>query len=140
MATKTDFTEDEWKTLQKGVTGAGLLVSVSDADFTDSFGEASALAKHLRAEHENNASQLVRDLAHTHGTGFGMTSSPHEVETGTIEALQSATAILAAKAPDDAAAYKQLVLDLADAVANAKGGGIAAGEADAIAKITAALG
>ena len=47
MATKADFTEDEWKTMQKGVTGAGMLVSVSDRDFTDSFGEASALAKYL---------------------------------------------------------------------------------------------
>ena len=47
MATKADFTEDEWSTMQKGVTGAGLLVSVSDADFTDSFGEASTLAKYL---------------------------------------------------------------------------------------------
>src|SRR5262245_42807923 len=34
MATKADFTEDEWKALQRGVTGAGMLVSVSDTDFT----------------------------------------------------------------------------------------------------------
>ena len=47
MATKADFTEEEWKTMQKGVTGAGMLVSVSDPDFTDSFGEASSLAKYL---------------------------------------------------------------------------------------------
>jgi hypothetical protein len=33
MATKADFTEDEWHALQKGVTGAGMLVSVSDADW-----------------------------------------------------------------------------------------------------------
>ena len=47
MATKADFTEDEWKTMQRGVTGAGTLTSVADADFTDTFGEASALAKYL---------------------------------------------------------------------------------------------
>ena len=29
MAGKADFTEDEWKELQQGVTGAGLLVSHS---------------------------------------------------------------------------------------------------------------
>jgi hypothetical protein len=46
MATKPDFTEEEWKTLQKGVTGAGMLVSVGDVDFTDSFGEATKLAKY----------------------------------------------------------------------------------------------
>ena len=47
MASKADFTEEEWKTLGKGVIGVGLLVSVSDRDFTDSFGEATALAKYL---------------------------------------------------------------------------------------------
>ena len=40
MAGKTDFTEDEWKNLQQGVTGAGMLVSAAHRDFTDSFGEA----------------------------------------------------------------------------------------------------
>ena len=30
MATKTDFTDQEWESLQKGVSGAGLLVSLSD--------------------------------------------------------------------------------------------------------------
>ena len=47
MATRSDFTDDEWAAMQNGVTGAGALVSVSDRDFTDTFGEASALAKAL---------------------------------------------------------------------------------------------
>ena len=38
MATKQDFTEAEWAALEKGVTGTGLLVSLSDRDFTDTFG------------------------------------------------------------------------------------------------------
>ncbi len=37
MAGKADFTEDEWKELQQGVTGAGMLVSTAHRDFTDSF-------------------------------------------------------------------------------------------------------
>ena len=48
MAAKTDFTEDEWKELQQGVTGAGLLVSTAHRDFTDSFGEAKAVAQECR--------------------------------------------------------------------------------------------
>jgi tellurite resistance protein len=139
MAGKTDFTEDEWKTMQKGVTGAGLFVSVSDSDFTDSFGEASALAKDLAAEHENSASQLVRELAAVHGSGFGLTASSQKVETETLDALRSATAILAAKAPDEADAYRQLVLGLAEAVAEAKGG-VTPVETAAIDKIKDALG
>ena len=75
MAGKDDFSKDEWEELQKGVTGAGMLVSVSHRDFTDSFGEASTLAKDLGA-HRESESQLVRELAETHGTGFGFTASP----------------------------------------------------------------
>jgi hypothetical protein len=139
MATKTDFTEDEWETLRKGVTGAGVLVSIGDRDFTDSFGEAGALAKRLRDEREQSGSQLVRELATGRPSGFGLTDSPEEVEAKTLEALHSATAILTAKAPDEAGAYRQLVLDVADSVANAKGG-VKPGETGALDKIKDALG
>ena len=122
MATKADFTEDEWHALQKGVTGAGMLVSVSDADFTDSFGEASALAKFLAEQRRTNEIELVREIAAVHGGGFGLTASREKVETETMAALRTAVATLSAKAPDDVAAYRQLVLALAQAVAGAKGG------------------
>ncbi len=138
MATKADFTEDEWEALHKGVTGAGLVVSVGDRDFTDTFGEAGALAKQLREAHEQSASELVRELAGAHGTGFGFTTSPEKAEAETLAALQSALAALASKAPDEADAYRQLVLDVANAVASAKGG-VKPGETEAIEKITAAL-
>ena len=140
MATKADFTEDEWKALQKGVTGAGMLVSVSDRDFTDSFGEASALAKTLAAEHASAASELLREIAGTHGTGFGLTSSPREVESETLAALAAGTAALEAKAPDELDGYRQLVLAVADAVAQAKGGGVSAEEQAALEKVKQALG
>lgn len=139
MATKTDFTEDEWETIRKGVTGAGILVSIGDRDFTDTFGESGALAKRLKEEREQSGSQLVRELATGRPSGFGLTASPQEVEAKTLEALRSATAILAAKAPDEAGAYRQLVLDVADSVANAKGG-VKPGETSALDKINEALG
>jgi hypothetical protein len=138
MATKTDFTEEEWQTLQKGVTGTGLLVSVGDRDFTDSFGEAGALAKYLAEQRDQNASELMREVAHVHGSGFGFTASQQEVETDTVASLRSAVATLAAKAPDDVPAYKQLVLGVAETVADAKGG-VKPGETAAIAKIQEAL-
>ena len=37
MAAKTDFTEQEFDAMQKGVTGAGMLVSLADRGFFDSF-------------------------------------------------------------------------------------------------------
>jgi hypothetical protein len=137
MAGKADFTEDEWDALQKGVTGSGMLVSVAHRDFTDSFGEAKAIANHLAAHRESD-SQLVRELAGTHGTGFGLVASPKEVG-GTIDSLETAVKVLGEKAPDELDAYCTLVLDVANAVAEAKGG-VAEEETAAIATITAALG
>ena len=139
MATKADFTEDEWETMSKGVTGAGMLVSIGDRDFTDTFGEVAALAERLSEERKEGQSQLIRELATGRPKGFGLTASPKEVEAKTLEALRSATAILAEKAPDEAAAYRQLVLDVAESVANAKGG-VKPGETDATDKIKDALG
>jgi len=138
MASKADFTEDEWKNLQQGVTGAGMLVSAAHRDFTDSFGEASAVAKQL-AGHRESDSELVRDLSETHSTGFGLVASPKEVVEGTMSALTAAVAVLGAKAPDELDAYRRLVLDVATAVAEAKGG-VKDEEAAAIAKVTEALG
>jgi tellurite resistance protein len=138
MAGKTDFTEDEWKDLQQGVTGAGLLVAAAHRDFTDSFGEASTAAKQLAA-HRESESQLVRELSGARRTGFGLVASPNEVVEGTIDALGAAVAVLGAKAPDELDAYRGFVLDVATAVAEAKGG-VKDEEAAAIEKITAALG
>jgi hypothetical protein len=139
MATKSDFTDDEWKAMQKGVTGAAALVSISDRDFTDSFGEASAIAKYLAEQHEKSESALVRDLAKTRGTGFGLTASANEVEAGTLDALRSATATLGAKAPEELDLYRQLVLGVAERAAEAKGG-LSADETVALDKIKEAVG
>jgi hypothetical protein len=139
MATKADFTEDEFATLQRGATGAGFLVSMADRSFWDTFKESGSLAKHLAQAHTESPSPLIRDIAHAHGTGFKKTASPGEVEEGTVAALTESVALLTAKSPDDVEPYRALVLDLATSVAAAADGGEAA-EAAAIAKIKAALG
>ena len=138
MTGKSDFTEDEWNDLQQGVTGAGLLVSTAHRDFTDSFGEAKAVATHLAA-HRESESELIRDLAHTRTTGFGLVASPNEVVQGTIDALRKSVAVLAQKAPAELDAYRSLVLDVATAVAEAKGG-VKEEESAAIERIGEALG
>ena len=138
MATKADFTEDEWEAMKKAVTGAGILVSVGDRDFTDTFGEVAALTKRLSEERAESTSALVRELASERPKGFGLTASAQEIEGETLDALRSATAILAAKAPDESDAFRQFVLDVAESVAEAKGG-VKPGETGAIEKITEAL-
>jgi hypothetical protein len=138
MATKADFTEQEWEELRRGVVGAGLLVSVSDKSFFDTFKEMGALAKHVAGAKETSSSELVRDLADEGGTGFSFRDSPEEVERDTLEALRTAKATLQAKAPDEWEPYRQFVLEVAESVAKAAGGGEAA-ESAAVEKIRAAL-
>jgi len=138
MAQKTDFTEQEWDQLRKGATGAGLLVSVSDRSFFDSFKEAGSLAKHL-AGGRSGDSELIRGLASERGSGFGVKSSPQEIESETLDTLRSAVQVLEAKAPEELEAYKSFVLEVAEKVGKAAGGGEAA-EAATIEKIRSALG
>jgi hypothetical protein len=138
MAGKSDFTDQEWDALHKGVSGAGLLVSVSDRGFFDTFKEAGALAKHLTGARDSS-SELVRELAQARGIGFGLASSPEKVEAETLDALSSAVATLESKAPEEVDPYREFVLDVARSVRDAAGGGDT-GESGALVKIRSALG
>jgi len=133
------LTDNEIETLRKGAMGAGLLVSVSDRSFFDSFKEAGTLAKHVATARGNSESSVVRKLAEGRGLGFGVTTPPAEIESGTIDALRSSVQMLETKAPDELDAYRSFVLALARSVAAAAPGGDDA-EAGTIAKIESALG
>ncbi len=133
------LTDNEIETLRKGAMGAGLLVSVSDRSFFDSFKEAGTLAKHVATARGNSESSVVRKLAEGRGLGFGVTTPPAEIESGTIDALRSSVQTLETKAPDELDAYRSFVLALARSVAAAAPGGDDA-EAGTIAKIESALG
>jgi hypothetical protein len=138
MAGKADFTEEEWDTMQKGVAGAAMLVSLADRGFFDTFKEAGALGGHLKEAREQSSSRLVRELAEMRGTGFGLTDSPQEVETATLEGLRSSMATLKSKAPDEVAAYSELVVSVAESVAKAADD-VGAPETGALEKIKGAL-
>jgi hypothetical protein len=139
MATRADFSDEEWKAMQEGIAGAGMYVALVDRGFFESFKEANALAHHLKEAHEHNESVLVRDLAAGHDRPFGMTASPEEVEQSTVAALGKAVAALEAKSPEDLPAYRQLVLDVAESVAEAAKG-VSPQENQALDRIRAALG
>jgi predicted RNA-binding Zn ribbon-like protein len=138
MATKADFTEQEWDALHKGVTGAGFLMAVSDRSFFDSFKEAGALARHMTQARQTGESELIRELATTSRTGFHITDSPSEIERETTDALATATEALKAKAPEELPAYRAFVLEIAESVGNAAGGGETA-EAATLERIRVAL-
>jgi hypothetical protein len=138
MAGKADFTEEEWEEIRRGTTGAGMMVAMADRGFFDTFKEAGSLAKFLAGSRAED-NQLVSELAHERPSGFGFGTSPDELETGTIDALRSAVATIQKKAPDDVDAYREFVLELAESVGKAAGGGEEA-ETSTIEKIRAALG
>jgi hypothetical protein len=138
VAKRADFTDEEWESLQRGVVGAGLLVSLSDRSFFDTFKEAGALSKHVAQAKQGSSSELVRELADVHGTGFGVRTSPDKVESETLAALQTAKTTLESKAPDEVAPYREFVMEVAQSVANAAGGGEAA-ESGAIEKVRSAV-
>jgi hypothetical protein len=139
MATRADFTDEEWKAMQEGLTGAGMFVALADRGFFDSFKEANALAHHLREAHEHSDSVLIRDLATGHDRPFGMSASPEEIEQITVATLEQAVSVLGAKSPEDLPAYRQLVLDVAESVA-AAAKGVSPQENEALDRIRAALG
>jgi hypothetical protein len=120
------------------VTGAGLLVSVSERSFFDTFKEAGSLAKHMAQAKQGSSSALVRELAEMHGTGFGLAASPEKVERETLESLRNAKAALESKAPDELDSYRQFVLEIARSVGDAAGGGEIA-EGAAIERVESAL-
>ena len=139
MATKADFTDEEWKAMQEGITGAGMYVAIIDRGFFDSFKEASALAHQHPGAQQHSDSVLIRDLATGHDKPFGMTASPQEIEQGTVATLEQAVSILEAKSPEDLPAYKQLVLEVAQSVAEAAKG-VSPLENQAVDRIGEALG
>src|SRR5262249_27406672 len=132
-------TEDEWQALEKGVIGAGMFVSVSEPDFTHTISETNALASYLTGRRETSGSELVRELASAHVNSHAFNAPSWRIEIQALAALRSAAATLAAKAPHDVDAYRDLVLSAADYVAQDKAG-VRPRETAAIGKIRGALG
>jgi len=139
MAIKGEFTEDEWEALVKGVIGAGVFVSVSEPDFTHTISETNALATYLTGRRAASGSELVRELANAPVDPFVFNAPAWRIEDEALAALRLAAATLAVKAPDEVAAYRELVLGVADQVAQDRGG-VRPGETAAIGKIRGALG
>ena len=113
MAGKLDFTEQEWEDLRKGATGAGLLVSVSDRSFFDTFKEANAGGKYDTII--ANAQKFLKSIQQGGpedgmaygGFGYDGKSRPDTSNTHfTVEAL------LAAGLPKDDPAIKNALLFL----------------------------
>ena len=133
MATKANFTPDEWKILLQSPLLAGIAVSAADPSglfgmLKESMASARAL---LQAKADPNADELVKAVAEDFGTSEGRRlaqdglkallggGKPAEIKPKALDALKAVSALLAAKAPADAIAYKTWLAGVAKAVAEA---------------------
>ena len=139
MASKDDFTDEEWQVLENALIGAGIFVSVSEPDFTHTRSESNAIETYVSGQRETGESELVRELANIHVNPYAFNQPSSRIEEETLAALRFAAATLAAKAPREVDAYCDFVLGVADCVA-ADSGGVRPGETAAIGKIREALG
>jgi hypothetical protein len=163
MATKANFTPDEWKSLLQSPLLVGIAVSAADPSgligmLKESMASARAL---VEAKADPNADELVKAVAGDFQTSEGRSlaqdglktifagSKPADIAAKTVDALRALSALLDAKAPADAAAYKTWLSHIANAVAQAAAeggflgfGGAQVSEAEkaSVAQIATALG
>ena len=138
MATREDFTAEEWKTLKVGLFGAGMTVSVSDGGLLSSFKEAAAMSRTLQAEAARGG--LVGEIANmAEDRPAKDDMGGRNLATTVLVALRSAGEVLAAKSPEDLAPYQAAVMEVAEATAAASKG-VAPGEVATIEAIRDAVG
>jgi hypothetical protein len=141
MASKGEFTEVEWQTLQWAVSDTMAYLAMADPGFWEMFKEASGAARYIAGIKASGENALVRELAGDVKAkrDKAVTGNPADVAGEVIGRVSEAVKIVADKAPEDLDAFKGFVIGVAKATAEAaKGTGPT--EAAAIAKLEAALG
>ena len=141
MATKADFAAEDWQVLQWAVADTITYLSMSEPGFFDTFKEATGAAKYVASARNESASPLVRDLAADvkPGRDKEATANPTDMGEKVAARLTEAAGVVAHVAPDDLGAFKEFLLGLAQATAQAAGG-VGGTETAAIERIAAALG
>jgi hypothetical protein len=162
MATKASFTPEEWDQLLRSAVLAGMAVAAAEPSdvwglIKESLAAGDALAE---ARADTGANRLVGAVAADLATAEGQTtardglranlagSEASDVKGRTITELRLVAALLDAKAPEDAPAFKAWLLRIAERVAEASKeggflgfGGVQVSEAEksTLAEISAAL-
>jgi hypothetical protein len=163
MADKTSFTKEEWTLLLESPMLAGMAVTAADPSgiwglLKESFAGGSALA---HATTDAGANPLVKAVAADFLTGEGRSAARDglkekfaggkaaEVKTKSVDSLRQVSALLAAKAPGDAVAFKDWLRQISQSTADAAeeggglfGGGVPVSDAEkaTLAEVSRALG
>jgi len=163
MADKTSFTKDEWALLLKSPMIAGMAITAAEPSglwglLKESFAGGAALRK---VAADANANGLVKAVVADFSTSEGRSaardgmkaefagSKPAEMKTKSIDSLRQVSALLGAKAPGDAAAFKDWLRQISQSTAEAAseggslfGGGVQVSDAEkaTLSEISSALG
>ena len=141
MATKADFTEAEWQTLEWAISDTMTYLSLADPGVWDTFKEAKGAAKYMAEVKNTGENALVGELAGawTMKRDKEVSGTIVDISGEVIERVSEAVELLSGKAPEDVDAFKAFIIGVAKATAEAAHD-IGPTEADAIAKLEAALG
>jgi hypothetical protein len=133
MANKASFTPDEWVLLLESPMMAGMAVSAAEPSglfgmLKESFATGKLL---VQAKSDATANELVKAVAADYETAEGRKAASEglkaklgggqsaDIKAKALDALRQVTALLAAKAPGDAAAYKAWLTHISQNVAEA---------------------
>jgi hypothetical protein len=163
MADKTSFTKDEWTLLLKSPMIAGMAITAADPSglwglLKESFAGGAALTQ---AATDASTNALVKAVVADFSTSEGRTAArdgmkaefaggkPADIKTKSVDSLRQVSALLAAKAPGDAAAFKAWLREISQHTAEAAteggslfGGGVQVSDAEkaTLSEISNALG
>ena len=137
MATKADFTPEEWSQVLGSVMMAGMAVTLADPSgligmTKEGLASGSAL---LAAKADPNANALIKSVVADFETSEGRSAArgmlqgklagknPSEMKQSLLEALAQSATLVDAKAPDDSAGFKAWLQQISERVANASSEG-----------------
>ena len=139
MADKTNFTKEEWTLLLESPMIAGMAVTAADPSglwglLKESFAGGSALAQAASANTNALVKAVVTDFSSSEGRSTARdglkakfaASQPSDLKMKAIDSLRQVSALLDAKAPDDAASFKAWLRQISQSTAEAatEGGGL----------------
>ena len=133
MTDKSSFTLDEWKLLLEGVMAASIAITTAEPSglwglLKESFAGGTELAK---AKVDPGTDTLIKAVVDDFGTTEGRSVTrdglkdklkgikPAEMKDKCVETLRQAAALVDAKAPGDAAAFKGWLRQISQHVAEA---------------------
>jgi hypothetical protein len=131
MVGKSDFTADEWTLLLEAVMMSGIAVTAAEPSglwgtVKESFANARGMASGREATNDL-IKALVADFGTSEGRGVAQEgvstklkgSKAPEIKERSMATLRDAAALIDAKAPQDAAAFKAWLRQISENVANA---------------------